>query len=97
MTGRVDLAIAVDVSGLDNVGDDIRNTLKTYISQFDTVRDVKTLILSFDAASAYVHFTPNFADTHTLYAEIDEIQWNRMQPESTRLTHGVQDRLRCPR
>ena len=92
-TGRIDLAIVVDVSGFQGVFNTIKDTLKSFVSQLDTLRDVKIMLMSYDGKSAYLHFNSalmEFADTHSWHQKIDTIAWSPLDGSHTKHTFGVQ-------
>ena len=89
-TGRIDLAIVVDVSGFQGVFNTIKDTLKSFVSQLDTLRDVKIMMMSYDGKSAYLHFNSalmEFADTHSWHQKIDTIAWSPLDGSHTCLLY----------
>ena len=93
-TDQVDIAIAVDVSGFNGVFDNVKNTLKAFVSELDTLRDIRLLICSYDGQSAYLHFDqmpfPEFMDTHTIHRLIDEIAWAPLDGNNVKQSFGLQ-------
>ena len=92
-TGRLDLAISIDVSGYNGIFQSVKDTVKAFVSQLDTLRDIRILLASYDGMSAYLHYDQSpleFIDTHTLHQKIDEMAWAPLDGTQSKQGFGLQ-------